>query len=57
LRGQRGGELSGAIRAEIHEYHRIAVVHPYRLRARRHDRGGFDEFIGFVARVGGAQAG
>ena len=46
------GQFAGAVCAEIHEHHGIAIFHPHRLA----DGGGLDELVALAALVGGDQA-
>jgi len=52
---ERPADLAGAIRAEVHEHHDIAVVYRTRRLSRRNDKGALDELIGFPAGVGERQ--
>src|SRR5690606_38846145 len=49
---ERTGQFAGAVGAEIHEDHRIAVFHT----GRGADGGGLDELVALLARIGGVQA-
>ncbi|CRX28632.1 hypothetical protein PAERUG_P54_1_London_24_VIM_2_04_13_05103 [Pseudomonas aeruginosa] len=48
-------QLAGAVGAEVHEDHRVAILDPHRFGAGRDHRGGLDEFVALAAGVGGLE--
>jgi len=49
---EHAAQLAGAVGAEVHEHHGVAVFNLDRLA----DGGGFDEFVAFATGVGSVEA-